>query len=155
MSESGTRKTQENNDSHRKALPKEVRIPDDFKGVVQINVQSQKEKETETETETTTQSQTQNTAVAVAVRQLQSQMQAVSVQIQQVLDLMQPITVQIQQTQAQQQACCTQTAAQLQGLQAQLQMLFMAVLGMPAGADAGERQSLLRDIVQSLRASPQ
>lgn len=133
----------------KEPLPREIHIPDDFEGIVQINVQSQKE----TETESITQSQSQNTTVAVA--QLQAQVQAVAVQIQQLQNLMQPITVQVQQAQSQMQACSAQTAAQLQGLQSQLQLLFMAILGAPAGADAGERQQLLREIVTILRANPQ
>lgn len=134
---------------HKSVLPKDLSIPDDFKGVLQINVQRQRETETETETVT----QTQNTAVTVS--QMQAQLQVISVQVQQLQELMQPITVQVQQAQSQQQAIGAQTAAQLQALQGQLQMLFMAILGTPAGNDAGERQQLLREIVAALRNNPQ
>lgn len=112
-------------------LPKEIKLPDDFEGVVQINVQSQREKEVDT--------------VTVA------QAQATNVAVSQLQNLVQPITVQVQQLQQQQQAFNAQTQAQLQALQTQLQMLFMAVLGTPAGADAGERQQMLREMVQVLR----
>lgn len=114
-------------------LPKEIKLPDDFEGVVQINVQSQREKEIDT----------------VTVEQAQAQ--ATNVAISQLQNLVQPITVQVQQLQQQQQAIGAQTLAQLQALQAQVQMLFMAVLGTPAGADAGERQRMLREMVQALR----
>ena len=144
-------KTRVNQNFHRSVLPKDLSIPEDFKGVLQINVQRQRE--TETETETVNQTQTQNTAVAVS--QMQAQLQVVSVQVQQLQELMQPITVQVQQVQSQQQAIGAQTAAQLQALQGQLQMLFMAVLGAPAGMDAGERQQLLREMVAALRNASQ
>lgn len=144
-------RTRVNQNVQKSELPKEITIPDDFKGVLQINVQRQRE--TETETENVTQTQTQNTAVTVS--QMQAQLQAVSVQIQQLQELMQPITVQVQQAQSQQQALGAQTAAQLQALQGQMQLLFMAILGAPAGTDAGERQQLLREIVATLRNSPQ
>ncbi|HYG58429.1 MAG TPA: hypothetical protein VD902_10250 [Symbiobacteriaceae bacterium] len=126
--------------TQQQALPKEVVIPEDFEGVIQVNIQSQRE----TETESIAQSQ----ATGVSVHQTQAQQQLTNVQIA------------IQQMQSQQQSIGTSLAqmqGQLQALQSQMQLLFLAVLGTPSGSPEGaaERRQMLGQIVEALRPSGQ
>jgi hypothetical protein len=108
----------------REKIPKEIVIPEDFRGVLQINVQTQRE----------TESTTQNQASNVAVTTLQNQVTQVNTGVQNLQAMMNELT------------------AGQRVLQQQVQML-MLLLGTPAGSPeaAAERQRMLNDMAAALR----
>lgn len=113
-------------DANMDLLPKQIVIPKDFEGIVQINVQTMQE----TESLTNTQQQT----TSVAIQQVQNQV----AQVVGALQTMQGMMAQM-------------TMAQ-QAMQSQMQML-MVVLGTSPGSpeEAAERRRLMREISESLR----
>jgi hypothetical protein len=101
-------------------------IPEDFKGVIQVNIQDQHD--------------TQNQNTNVALTAMQNQITNVNVTLA-------GMQGQLAQLLAQQQAAVSQV---------QLLMLTLAAAGGPAGTPeaAAERQQLLRELVQALRQPP-